>query len=162
MSCRPISASDQWIDLGMRETASVNAPSALIQHFLLHVGGLQSDRPFACNLMQTCNGKTPRAASSSPGSPTLDNRAPLPSPKDSLSIAAVQIKAWQTRAGFDDVFCSDTQKLAQTMCDTTALQKSASQLQRRGKNHSLVRVDALFFLSLRRGNNVLLFLSMSG
>ncbi len=101
---------------------------------------------FACNLMLTCNGKTPRAASSSPGSPTLDNRAPLPSPKDSLSIAAVQIKAWQTRAGFDDVFCSDTQKLAQTMCDTTALQKSASQLQRRGKITALLESMLCFLV----------------
>lgn len=83
----------------------------------------------------------PRAASNSPGSPTLDNRAPLPSPKDSLSIPA-----WQTRAGFDDVFCSDTQKLAQTMCDTTALQKSASQLQRRGKMTALLESMLCFLV----------------
>ncbi len=45
-----------------------------------------------------------------------------------------------------DVFCSDTQKLAQTMCDTTALQKSASQLQRRGKITALLESMLCFLV----------------
>lgn len=81
-----------------RRAPSVNAPRlniALIQHFLLHVGGLQSDRLF-------CLSSNVKVWWENASSRLLLARASLPSPEDGLSIAAAQIKAWQTHAGIRD------------------------------------------------------------